>query len=123
VFRTSDGGDWEKFSIKMTRRARLILRRSAQSECVFSALYQVQRTPWGMDSGGPGSGLYARLTAVRRGSGSMARGFRGNHGRIGVSVSGADSNRVYALIEAKESGLFGRRMGESRGRASTTISA
>ena len=27
-------------------------------------------------------------------------------GRIGVSVSGADSNRVYAMIEAKEGGLF-----------------
>src|SRR5260370_23704606 len=27
-------------------------------------------------------------------------------GRIGVSVSGADANRVYAIIEAKEGGLF-----------------
>jgi len=27
-------------------------------------------------------------------------------GRIGISVSGADSNRVYALIESKESGLY-----------------
>ena len=27
-------------------------------------------------------------------------------GRIGVTVSGADSNRVYAIIEAKEGGIF-----------------
>src|SRR5205814_2168772 len=27
-------------------------------------------------------------------------------GRIGISVSGADSNRVYAIIEAKEGGIF-----------------
>src|SRR4029077_16283133 len=27
-------------------------------------------------------------------------------GRIGVTVSGADSNRVYALIESKQSGLY-----------------
>ena len=27
-------------------------------------------------------------------------------GRIGVSVSGADSNRIYAIIEAKEGGIF-----------------
>jgi len=25
---------------------------------LFAALYQVQRTPWSLDSGGPGSGLY-----------------------------------------------------------------
>src|SRR5258708_22620135 len=27
-------------------------------------------------------------------------------GRIGVSVSGADSNRVYAMIESKQGGLY-----------------
>src|ERR1700739_2272334 len=31
---------------------------------------------------------------------------KGPLGRIGVAVSGADSNVVYALIEAKESGLY-----------------
>src|SRR6185437_2884901 len=30
----------------------------------------------------------------------------GPMGRIGVAVSAADSNRVYALIEAKDGGLF-----------------
>jgi hypothetical protein len=31
---------------------------------------------------------------------------RGILGRIGIAVSGADSNRVYAIIEAKDGGLF-----------------
>ena len=27
-------------------------------------------------------------------------------GRIGISVSGADSNKIYAMVESKEGGLY-----------------
>jgi len=77
------------------------------SNIVFAALWQVRRQPWFFSSGGPGSGLYRSED-----NGVTWKHLEGNGlpsgilGRIGVAVSGADSNRVYAIIEAKEGGLY-----------------
>src|SRR5207302_4080555 len=65
------------------------------------------RTPWSLTSGGPGSGLYKSTDAGTTWKRLEGHGLpKGVLGRIGVSVSGADSNRVYALIEAEEGGLY-----------------
>ena len=64
-----------------------------------------------MSSGGPGSGLFKSTdggetwTEITRNPGLPA----GVVGRIGVAVSGADSNRVYALVENENGGLFAQR--------------
>src|ERR1035437_7460993 len=61
-----------------------------------------------MSSGGPGSGLFKSTdggdhwTEISRNSGMP----KGVLGKIGVSVSGADSNRVYAQVEAEDGGSF-----------------
>src|SRR5207253_1322937 len=74
---------------------------------LFAALWEASRSPWGLTSGGPGSGLYKSTD-----SGSTWKRLEGNGlpkgllGRIGVSVSGADGSRVYALIEAEDGGLY-----------------
>src|SRR5439155_882196 len=74
---------------------------------LFASLWQVTRTPYSLDSGGPGSGLYKSSDG-----GTTWRRLEGNGlpdgimGRIGVSVSGGDSTRVYALIEAEKGGLY-----------------
>ena len=48
-----------------------------------------------------------RATAAQPGQHLEGHGLpEGVLGRIGVSVSGADSNRVYAMIEAKDGGLY-----------------
>jgi len=109
VFRTSDGGKtWEKVLYKDDKTGAIdIAVDPHNSNVMFAALYQVQRTPWGMDSGGPGSGLYRSTDGGNSWKRLEGKGLpEGIMGRIGVSVSGADSNRVYALIEAKESGLY-----------------
>src|SRR4029450_9308674 len=61
-----------------------------------------------MSSGGPGSGLFKSTdggetwTEITRNPGLPS----GVIGKIGVSISGADSNRVYALVENENGGLF-----------------
>ena len=68
----------------------------------------MRRQPWFFSSGGPGSGLVS-LGRQRRDLETSAgqRTCRKEIlGRIGIAVSGADSNRVYAIIEAKEGGLY-----------------
>jgi photosystem II stability/assembly factor-like uncharacterized protein len=109
VYRSNDGGKtWDKVLYRDDKTGAIDLAFDPHNPNVlFAALYQAQRTPWSLESGGPGSGLYRSTDG-----GTTWKHLEGNGlpsdvmGRIGVSISGADSNRVYALIEAKEGGLF-----------------
>ena len=59
VFRTRDGGKtWEKVLYKDTKTGAIdITFDPSNPNILFAALWQARRTPWSMDSGGPGSGL------------------------------------------------------------------
>jgi photosystem II stability/assembly factor-like uncharacterized protein len=109
IYRTNDGGKtWDKVLYKDENSGGIDLSVDPHnSNVMFAALYQIRRTPWSLDSGGPGSGLYRSTDGGNTWKHLEGKGLpEGILGRIGVSVSGADSNRVYALIEAKESGLY-----------------
>ena len=109
VYRSTDGGkNWEKVLFKDDKSGAIDLAVDPHnSNVMFAALYQIQRTPWSLESGGPGSGLYRSVDGGTTWKHLEGNGLpSGTLGRIGVSVSGADSNRVYALVEAKEGGLF-----------------
>jgi len=65
-------------------------------------LWEVYRTPWSLSSGGPGSGLYKSIDAGATWKRLEGHGLpSGIMGRIGMTISGSDSNRVYTLIESK----------------------
>jgi photosystem II stability/assembly factor-like uncharacterized protein len=109
VFRSSDGGKtWQKVLYKDENTGAIDLSFDpANPEIVFAALWQVQRTPWSLTSGGPGSGIYKSVDAGKTWSRLDGHGLPvGPLGRIGISVSPADSTRIYAMIEANEGGLF-----------------
>ena len=109
VFRTRDGGKtWEKVLYKDDHTGAIdVVFDPNNANILFASLWQVTRTPYSLDSGGPGSGLYKSSDG-----GTTWRRLEGNGlpdgimGRIGVSVSGGDSTRVYALIEAEKGGLY-----------------
>src|SRR5213080_3828524 len=109
IFRTSDGGKtWAKVLSKDENTGGIdVVFDPRNPNVVFASLWQARRQPWFFSSGGPGSGLYKSED-----NGVSWKQLTGNGlpdgilGRVGVSVSGADSNRVYAMIEAKEGGLF-----------------
>jgi photosystem II stability/assembly factor-like uncharacterized protein len=109
VFRTTDGGkSWTRVLYKDEQTGAIDVSFDPHnSSVVYAALWQALRQPWNFASGGPGSGLYRSSdggVSWKRLSGNGLP--RGILGRIHVSVSGADSNRVYAMIEAHEGGLF-----------------
>src|SRR4029450_8342160 len=74
---------------------------------LFAGLWQARRYPWGLTSGGPGSGLY-----MSRAGGDSWKQLTGHGlpdapwGKVGVAVAPSDSRRVYALIEAEKGGLY-----------------
>ena len=109
IFRTRDGGKtWEKVLYVNDRTGGIDVVFDPQNPHVlFAAMWEGYRTPWTLNSGGEKSGLYRSSDG-----GSTWKRVEGNGmpagplGRIGVSVSGGDSNVVYALIEANKGGMY-----------------
>jgi len=108
VYKTTDAGQtWKRtlFRDDKTGAAEVNLDPNNPS-VLFASLWESQRFPWGMSSGGPGSGLFKSTdggetwTEITRNPGLPS----GLWGKVGVAVSGADSRRVYALVENEPNG-------------------
>ncbi len=109
VFRSGDGGkSWTKVLYKNDQTGAVdVTFDPHNSKIVYAALWQMRRQPWNFSSGGTGSGLYRSADGGITWSQLSGNGLpSGILGRIDVAVSGADSNRVYATVEAKDGGLF-----------------
>ena len=110
VYRTRDGGaTWQKVLYRDDHSGAADLCMDPHDPNVlYAAMWDANRTPWSLTSGGPGSGLFKTTdggdhwTEITRNPGMPA----GIIGKIGVAVSGADGNRVYALVESGNGGVF-----------------
>jgi photosystem II stability/assembly factor-like uncharacterized protein len=68
---------------------------------LYAAMWDFQRLPWQIRSGGPGSAIYKSTDGGDTWTRLSGHGLpAGIVGRIGVAVSPANPNRVYAIIEA-----------------------
>jgi len=110
IFRTKDGGmTWQRILFRSNRAAAIDLCLDPKNpDVLYASLWEVFRTPWTLSSGGEGSGLFKssdggdHWTDITRAPGMPKMLV----GKINVTVSGADSNRVYANVEAEDGGLF-----------------
>ncbi len=106
IFRTTDGGKtWDKVLYKDENTGGIDVAFDPQNpNILFAALWESRRTPWGFSSGGPGSGLYRSSDGGTTWKKLEEHGLpKGPYGKIGVAVA-ANSERVFAIIEAKEGG-------------------
>lgn len=112
VYRTRDGGkSWQQVLKKNENVGAIDLAMDPNNpRILFAALWEARRTPWNLTSGGPGSGIFHSddggdsWKEVKSGddSGLPARPY----GRIGVAIAPSNSQRIYALIEAENGGLY-----------------
>lgn len=110
VFKSTDGGrTWRKVLYRDDKTAAIdVSVDRSNPDVLYASLWEAYRKEWQMSSGGPGSGLFKSTdggetwTEITRNPGMPT----GLVGRIGVSVSGANPKRVYALVENAQGGLF-----------------
>ena len=110
IFRTTDGGKtWEKVLYKDENTGGIDVAFDPHNpNILYAALWQARRTSWSMASGGPGSGIYRSTDGGTTWKHLEEHGLpKGPYGKIGVAVA-ANSDRVYALIEAHnpDGGLY-----------------
>jgi photosystem II stability/assembly factor-like uncharacterized protein len=110
VFKSTDGGQtWTRALFRDEKTGAVDLAIDvAHPEVLYAGLWEAFRTPHSLSSGGPGSGLFktsdggTTWTEISRNEGLP----KPLWGKLGVAISGADSNRLYAIIEAPEGGVF-----------------
>ncbi|HKS06013.1 MAG TPA: glycosyl hydrolase [Gemmatimonadaceae bacterium] len=110
VFKTTDGGrNWNKilFRNDSTGISDLLMDPS-NPEVLYASFWHAYRTPWMLNSGGPGGGLFKTMNGgstwaeITRNPGLP----RGLWGKVGLAVSPAKTSRVWAIIEADSGGVF-----------------
>ena len=110
IFRSRDGGaTWDNVLSRnhKTGGVDLVIDRS-DPDVLYAALWEAYRVSYQMSSGGPGSGLFKSMdggetwTELTRKPGMPD----GVIGKIGVAVSPADSNRIWAIVENDNGGVF-----------------
>ncbi len=122
VFRSKDGGKtWERVLSRGNKAGAIdLILDPGNPNILYAGFWEVYRKPWTLESGGPGGGIFKSTdggdtwTELTRNPGLP----RGMVGKIGITVSPANPERVWALIEAEDGGVF---RSENGGRTWTKV--
>ena len=110
VYKSTDGGEsWKKvlFSNADAGAVDLIIDPN-NPRILYASTWNIRRTPYSLESGGPGSALWKSTdegetwTNISENPGLPD----GTWGISGITVSPVDSNRLYAIIENEDGGVF-----------------
>ena len=108
IYRTKDGGTTWQLVLKGMNNfsgASDLSMDATNPRILYATFWDHQRTPWMVRSGGEGSGIWKSIdggdtwTRLKEGLPTLT-------GKIGVSVSLANPDRVYAIVEAEKGGLY-----------------
>ena len=106
VYMTKDGGKTWTQSLKVSENtgAEDLSMDPKNPEVLFASMWTARRTPWTIDSGSTEGGIFRSKdggATWQKLAGGLPQAQGGVlFGKSSVSVSGADSKRVYALVEA-----------------------
>ena len=108
IYRSTDGGKAWTLVLKglnATSGASDLSMDLGNPRILYAAFWDHQRLPWQVRSGGPGSGIWKSTDGGDTWT-RLAEGLPKLMGKIGVAVSPAHPDRVFAIIEAEKGGLF-----------------
>jgi len=124
IYKSVDGGKtWEKVLYVNDRTGCSELSMDANNPLVlYAAMWEHQRLPWQVISGGEGSGLYKSVDGGETWA-KIHKGLPEEKGKMAIAVCPSNSDKVYALIESdsnqEKGGLFvSNNAGESWSRIS-----
>jgi photosystem II stability/assembly factor-like uncharacterized protein len=108
VYRSSDGGtSWKQVLASpdsLTGPADLAMDPS-NPRVLYAAMWDHQRTPWQVRSGGPAGGIWKTTDGGETWS-RLESGLPKLMGKIGVAVSPVNPDRIWAIVESEEGGLY-----------------
>jgi len=109
IYKSSDGGkSWKKvLYVDENSGASSLSIDYHNPRILYAATWQHRRLPWKVESGGPGCAIWKSTDGGESWS-KISEGLPKEMGKIGVSVSRANPNRIYAIVEAEKSkaGLY-----------------
>ncbi|MCB0371786.1 MAG: glycosyl hydrolase [Muricauda sp.] len=102
VYRSLDGGQtWDNILYVDSNTGASSLSMDMNNPLIlYAAMWQHRRYPWTMESGGASSGLYKSTDGGNTWT-KMEKGLPKEFGKSGISVSRANPDVVYAVIEAE----------------------
>lgn len=108
IYKSNDGGKtWNKVHyVDENSGVSDLSMDMTNPRIIYAAYWDHRRFPWKVQSGGPGSGLWKSVDGGDTWN-QMTEGLpKGTLGKMGISVSRAMPNRVWAIIEAEDGGLY-----------------
>ncbi len=102
VFRTTDGGKTWQHVLRVDDKTGVsdMVMDAANPMVLFAGMWEMQRYPWMLVSGGQNSGIYRSNDGGTTWK-KLSEGLpKGNVGRVGLAVAPSNPNHVYALIQA-----------------------
>ena len=110
VYRSEDGGKtWKRILFANADAGAMDLCMDPNNpRILYASTWKIRRTPYSLESGGDGSALWKSTdggdtwTDISKNEGMP----KGTWGIVGVSVSPVNSERVYAIIENENGGVY-----------------
>ena len=110
VYRSKNGGKtWERVLFVNNEVGAIdLILDPTNPRILFASMWRIKRTPYSLESGGPGSGLWKSTDGgdtwmeITRNEGLP----KGTVGIIGVTISPIKPDRIWAIIEANDGGVF-----------------
>lgn len=107
IFKSEDGGKtWTHvLYINNTTGAADLSIDPSNPRILYAGMWDHQRSPWLIRSGGRGSGIFKSTDGGSNWK-KLNTGLPEEMGKVGVAVSPANPNLVYAIIEAENGGVY-----------------